>query len=375
MKVIAVVLIACLFFLSGCDISAFLPASPTTPRTQPITSIPPSSHPPVTSTSSPVVSTVTVAPKSVIPDTPDSGLLITRQYHWEYGGSEWDWELNINQEFYDYYRELPRSPSKDYSVYVTHPHDDTYIDRLVDKLQSAAGNKGYSDFETIEFAVTFVQSLPYVLDDVSTAFDEYPRYPVETLVDNGGDCEDTSILMASIINAMGYGVVLLHFAATETASGHVAVGVKGGEGIYGTYWTLDGAKYYYLETTGESWGIGEIPEDYESARATIYEMKPVPILTHTWTTTGRPGYIDLEITVKNLGTATAQGVYVHAGFDAGDNMLWNSEKSPEFDLDMGEYATVTISLRVPEDKYTRLIVNTVDNGYSVYKTYSVWFDT
>jgi hypothetical protein len=96
------------------------------------------------------------------------------------------------------------------------------VDSLAAKLKEAASQEGYSEFETIEFAASFVQSLDYVTDEVSTGYDEYPRYPLETLIDNGGDCEDTSILLASIIDKMGYGVVLI------ILPNHAGVGVKGG---------------------------------------------------------------------------------------------------------------------------------------------------
>jgi|GEM_PF-1230107 len=58
---------------------------------------------------------------------------------------------------------------------------------------------------------------------------------------------------------MGYGVVLIKLP------GHVAVGVRGGEGIYGTYYSENGEKYFYLETTSEGWKIGETPDEISKA--------------------------------------------------------------------------------------------------------------
>ena len=48
---------------------------------------------------------------------------------------------------------------------------------------------------------------------------------------------------------------------------------------------LDGTKFFYLETTGEGWEIGEMPPEYESGTAYIYEMEPTPIITHDWQAT------------------------------------------------------------------------------------------
>jgi len=156
-----------------------------------------------------------------IQKAPSSEDFIIRDYSWPYGGKEWTWELSINQSMYDYFKEVPRPPTMNYSVYVTNPQDDPYIDSLVEDINEATAEENYSEYQIVEFAIAFVQNLPYTVDSATSPFDEYLRYPVETLVDNGGDCEDTSILLASILNSMGYGVILIEFPE------HCAVGVKG----------------------------------------------------------------------------------------------------------------------------------------------------
>lgn len=295
--------------------------------------------------------------------------LITRQYTWVYGGREWSWDIQIPQALYNYYQQLPRPPTSNYSVYVTHPMDDIYLDALVDKINNASQQAGYSKFQTIEFAITFVQSLPYTADSVTTPYDEYPRYPVETLVDNGGDCEDTSILMASLLNSMGYGVVLI------IPPGHAAVGLLGGEGISGTYWEYDGGKYFYIETTDIGWEIGELPEEYKGVGASVYGMTPTPILTHSWVATYEGNNVVLEVTIENLGSAIADDVYVRAGFDAGEKMQWNTQESRPFELPINESITVRLVLNIPLQKHTRLVVQIADDGYAVETSYSEWFDT
>jgi hypothetical protein len=284
--------------------------------------------------------------------------------------------MKIPQSLYDYYKALPRSPTRNYSIYATHPMDDDYIDLVVNKLRDCAKSEGYDEFQTVSFMAAFVQSLPYTVDAVTTSYDEYPRYPIETLFDNGGDCEDTSILMAALIKNMDYGVVLLIFPKTvQTSSGHCAVGVKCGSGVYGTSWTYNGGKYFYLETTGTGWQIGNIPDEYSKASANIYPMTPTPILTHTWKYDGTTGQIELKVVVDNLGSADAVGVYVNAGFDAGDGKWWNSKESPAANVGIDGSVTYTIYLKPPMGKHTRLIVDIVYNGYTVDKSYSKWFDT
>jgi hypothetical protein len=305
-----------------------------------------------------------------IGEKPVSEEILTRGYSWEYGGIEYTWSLKIPEAMYDYFKGLPRPPTSDYSVYVTHPLDDPYIDAIVEKLKAASTRDGFDEYQSVEMVTAFVQSLPYTFDTVTTPYDNYPRYPVETLVDNGGDCEDTSILLASLLDKMGYGVVLIKLPE------HVAVGIKGGENVYGTYWEYKGDKYYYVETTNTGWGIGQLPEEYESASAHIYPMVPVPIITHEWDLEAKGYYIELKVKVNNLGTATASSVYVYAGFDAGDGTGWSLKQSDVFNLEPGHQVTATLGLLPPPSGVrTRLMVWIVMGGYKVDESYSVWVDT
>lgn len=277
--------------------------------------------------------------------------------------------MKIPVSLYDYYQELPRPPTKNYSVYVTHPLDDPFIDMLIDKIIKAAQQEGFTEYQTVEFATAFVQSLPYAVDSVTTPYDEYPRYPIETLIDKGGDCEDSAILLASIINGMGYGVVLI------TLPNHVAVGIKGGENIYGTYYEYGGSKYYYTETTGEGWKVGELPDEYKNISVFIHPMIPVPILTHDGSIKSN-GYIaEVEVIVSNLGTSTANNVTVFVGFDAGGETVWNPQKSEPFNLRASQQVVVELYLRIPFDKHTRLIVQIAIDGILVDEGHTEWFDT
>ncbi len=247
---------------------------------------------------------------------------------------------------------------------------------LVDEIEIVAQEEAFNKLDKIGFATAFVQNLPYTVDAVTTPYDEYPRYPVETLVDNGGDCEDTAILLASLLDSMGYSVVLIIFPETPDTAGHAGIGVQGGGGIYGTHFEYEGGNYFYIETTDTGWRVGEIPEEYEGVEARLYRMVPTPILTHTWEeATGIGSNLEFNITVENLGSATADGVYILAGFDAGEGILWNAEESQPFELSVNQRITVNIILQVPTRKHTRLVVQIIDNGHAVDESYSEWFDT
>lgn len=298
-----------------------------------------------------------------------SGTVIEREYEWTYNGNQYELSLSIPETQYDYYKGLERIPNSDYSVYVTHPYDDEFINTIIRKFNFIALEENLTEKEKINLVISYVQSLPYTVDNITTAYDEYPRYPLETLIDNGGDCEDTSILTASLLKSMNYEIILLDFP------GHVAVGVN--IESYGSYWTYEDEKYFYLETTGEGWEIGDLPEDYMESSARLYALNPIPMCVQNWTAqwNGR-NLIDVTVSVTNLGSAMAENIRVVSSFDAGENRVWSRQESEIFNLNIGNSFTTTLTLDVPKNENTRLIVYILNSdGFAVDRGYSEWFDT
>jgi hypothetical protein len=189
-------------------------------------------------------------------------------FKWSYKGSEWTWSLDIPQSLYEAYKSVPVSTRTMNGVggygFLTTTND-AYIKMVADKLEEAASKKNYEPYDQVSFVLAFVQSLPYTSDQVTSGYDEYPRFPLETLVDNGGDCEDTSILFATLTLIMGYGTVYIN------PPDHCAVGVLGNN-LHGYYYTYNNKTYYYCETTGNGWEIGQIPTEFEDEKAYIYEI-------------------------------------------------------------------------------------------------------
>ncbi len=87
------------------------------------------------------------------------------------------------------------------------------------------------------------------------------------MIDQNGDCEDTSFLMASILEALNIDTVLLIY------DDHMAVGVWC-DGCIGSYYEHNGRKYFFLETTGYSgnWEIGRAWGKYTEASAKIIDV-------------------------------------------------------------------------------------------------------
>jgi hypothetical protein len=193
---------------------------------------------------------------------------ISRHYSWSYGGTAWTWDLTIPSSLYDQYRSVSdydrtRRGVGGYGLLVT--TNDSYVSMLSSKLHEAAVDKGYGSYDEVSFILAFVQSLQYTSDSVTTGYDEYPRFPVETLVDYGGDCEDTSILFATLVAELNYGAIFIN------PPGHLAVGVKGSS-LLGSYYTYEGNRYYYCETTGKNWRIGDLPEEFKNVGVALYSI-------------------------------------------------------------------------------------------------------
>lgn len=199
-----------------------------------------------------------------------SDIVVNQYYEWMYQRKEWTWTLQIPLSIYlEYYMRPRPSEWEDYVYMVKDTYDDYYINMMVEQIDEAVLEANLVENERVNFVIAFIQSLPYTVDDVTTEWDEYPRYPIETLFDRGGDCEDTSILTAALFDKMGYDVCLLFLSYEK----HVAVGIAIQE-TYGSYYKYNDKKYFYLETTGEGWRIGDMPSSFTDTRAYIYPINP-----------------------------------------------------------------------------------------------------
>ena len=188
-------------------------------------------------------------PDPVPTPTPIDSILCT--FRWSYGGSLRALSLSVSEALLDSYNATPRGVWADdgYSRFVLDPADDALMIELRDKLLL---NNSYQ--ATIENALAFVQgAIDYQLDPAGI---EYPRYPVETLIDGVGDCEDTAILYASIVRTFGYSAgVLLILVDTngDQVADHVAVLVRVADCFIAAHperslWIISGKTYAFAET-------------------------------------------------------------------------------------------------------------------------------
>lgn len=201
-------------------------------------------------------------------------------YNWTYKYRSYTWgPITYSTEMKDYFKKKPHphlTMTKDGSGNNFQYYIDTYtqdsdnnlaVQSLAKALKDAAIKNGFED-QLVPFIISFVQDLPYISDSASTGFDEYGKYPLETLYDKGGDCEDTTFLVATLLRELDYGCAVLIFLDDADQTSHVAIGVLS-EGLSGSHYEKDGNKYYYLETTQAGWKIGKIPDQLKDAKAHV----------------------------------------------------------------------------------------------------------
>lgn len=195
---------------------------------------------------------------------------LTHHYQWRFDGHDRSMNLSIPYELYWEYRNRPRPAEwEDWVSMCKDPGDDAYISQMAEELLSTASSEDYTDAETVNYVATFIHRMLNTEEAITAPWDGHPKYPVETLVDLGGDSEDTSILTAAVLHEMGYDVALIFFEDLK----HAIVGVGPGDGIFGAYYESHGTRYFFIETTGDGWKVGEKPTILDPEQVYVYPLK------------------------------------------------------------------------------------------------------
>lgn len=205
------------------------------------------------------------------------------EFIWSYDEKDFNYKLDVAQSDYDSMMKSPIDKEgttaaeryqikngnsvstvfavKDYIVV------DSYIKKLSSDLTDLYDKAFPSNVDKADkyhyagYLVSFTQYIKYDDEEASKGYELW-RYPLETLYDGKGDCEDKSILAAAILDAVGIkaGIFLIPghamVAVTEEISSHP------GLHIYNHY--MPG------ETTNSKFWIGAVPKGYENAYFHLY---------------------------------------------------------------------------------------------------------
>lgn len=139
------------------------------------------------------------------------------------------------------------------------------LNALVDHFQAIAEEQNFNSYQELACVLAFVQAIPYA-DDQETKGREYIRWPIETLYDNVGDSDCKAVLLATLLRALDYEVVIVE------AKGRTAVGIGGAEGLPGRFLTHKGERYYYCETSTMGYQVGQLPPDLADGQFRVYPI-------------------------------------------------------------------------------------------------------
>ena len=198
--------------------------------------------------------------------SPEDGARVTRwgdemTYSWvheERNGSRLRLSTSlVFQRGWQYMQDVYRSIDHGYTAASRFVVQDPFradLNVLAGGIRQIASEHGLRD---VDVALSFVQSLPY------QEVEGYQRYSVEVLIDGKGDCSETAVLLAGLMEALGYSTVFLAYTS------HLAVGVWGGADETGTYFLVSGRRYFYCESTGLGFPFGQAPDKYQHTPADI----------------------------------------------------------------------------------------------------------
>jgi len=255
------------------------------------------------------------------------------------GSTYYRLNVAVSQSLYDYYHEKSHklSSNPDFAKFVT-PYA---LKPVADSLWEIYTN----DEDFANGVLMIVHQIPYQ--------ETLPmKYPVETIVENQGDCDLFSYIAASIMKAGGLDVVLLYYENEAHMNigvhlSHTPLDVRGR-----AYYVMhNNIQYYTAECTGDNWKngwrVGECPDDLKHASPTVITLENC----ETWASgqvsasyeTLKPSAISLTIS----STSVIQG----------STITLSGQLSPPL-----QNKTVTIYIKINNLPWTVLDTVTIDSN-------------
>jgi hypothetical protein len=200
----------------------------------------------------------------------DNYTAVTIMYYTNFSKTERKITLAIPYEKYDYYHSL-NHPKWDANRNLSLASE--YItsnESIIIEIVAAVKSQTQSKEEIANSLLDFVQDKRHGL-----SIRYYPtselKYPIETLVEMGGDCDTHAILYATLMKTAGFKVLLLFSNEKINDQFHVAIAVHFENPpkhslteIEDSSFTYNEEKYYYAETTGWNWRVGDLPPIFQN---------------------------------------------------------------------------------------------------------------
>ena len=217
------------------------------------------------------------------------------------GSHRYQLTISVTSSLYEYYRSRDHSVhSYEFAKFVT-PYA---LKPVADSLWSI-----YNDDEDFANGVLIlVHQIPY---EASAPL----KYPVETIVENKGDCDLFSFLAASVMMAGGLDVVLLYYEGQS----HMNVGVNlshvpndARSAVY--YFSYNSERYYVAETTGDDWEngwrVGECSDQLRGVAARVITLEDAEQLSPGQVSSSYNALTTSSMTLSLSSTLVVEGTTI-----------------------------------------------------------------
>ncbi|MBR1369744.1 hypothetical protein RJ53_09760 [Methanocalculus chunghsingensis] len=298
-------------------------------------------------------------------------------YRWFYNGAYYSWTIYIPADKYNYFATLPRDKP--------HPVDYVMSDRgrgelqgVVSELISLSTNQGFNEIQRRDFIIAFVQSLPHNRGGSVHDYDGYPKYPIQTIYDGGGDSQDTSILLASILRLLGHPAVLI-----ETPD-HYMVGLIEPEADREKRkQIIQSEGYTIIESNHPGFSIGNLPVQYHRAlkNPVIHIPSRNPDVNLQFQarliyTDQAYAYYQVYSTITSTGTGPASDLRVIMTGQPVEGLSWRyDEVRTVSTIPEGEVRLIEGTVRIPRNAEAEIICTISGPGMAEKKYRSQVFYT
>lgn len=180
-----------------------------------------------------------------------------------------DAQLRAAPHLYQYTGQLPKDWRKDYyKMFIANPVDEAAGAYMLDQLRAL--RPGITRDSLAELVIAFVQGgISYDWQTYHNIDDSNIRYPYETVFDGTGVCADKSILLAQLLQQLGYGLAVFTFPKAN----HMALGIRVPR-AYGNYNT----EYAFVESTSYT-AVGLVPDNYVGGTKLERNPRLIPLAT------------------------------------------------------------------------------------------------
>lgn len=296
----------------------------------------------------------------------DTDAEYSRRFRWQLGFRRLNVELSIPVDIYKYC--VSRTRTSDYRLYVADPVQGPFVNTVAEAI--AAEVPGNSERDVVTGCVRFVQSIQYTPDRADTGHEVYPKYPIETLVHQQGDCEDGTLLLCALLESMGYETAVVVLPEHHHMVAGITCEWAGGASV-----THGGTRFYTLETTTTDWDLGSLASRFQGSSVELHRPNAVPVLVHEWT--ARPaqdGTVGVDVHVANFGTGPAENVRARFLFEQRDSTIVEKvrlDDGPRM-LDVGDRVQYTHDVLPPPDRRLRGRCRLIVDGSLHDETESEW---